>query len=269
MPENQPYDIELLLKKTKDQEPLTGESIVFDNGNTIVFDPFDDLKERVAKDALEIASNEFHVLLDQDKFLDAWTRANANIDFPFSSHFSQEEPFIQAGLKAAEVDDGVRPILALAILKQYREQFRELLEKNPRRNELRNTLEELRSRGKHLAVLSNDRDFATRSMMNWMGIEDLFDHFLTSEGIGIEKPDPEIFSIAAQHFGRSIGDIIYVGDDPVRDVKCAHDAGAKAVLYVPPEEYRTSKSWRAYSAEEQLEPDATIENFRDLLTVIK
>lgn len=266
--ESQPLDIVRLVEKTKEQEPLKGESIVFDNGNTIVFDPFDDLKEEVTHKASQIALEKFAVTLDARTFLSAWDEANDKLNFPFASHFLQEEPFIQAALKAIGVDDGKRPTLALAILGYYRESFQEHLENDPRRGEIRDTLTELRKRGKHLAVLSNDRDFAARSMFAWLGIEDLFEHFLTSEEIGVEKPDPEVFKIASQRFGKPIQDIIYVGDDPERDVVCAHNAGAKAILYVPPGKFRSSTSWRDYSRIQQ-EPDATIENFRDLLGVIK
>lgn len=268
MSEIQPLSVDQLIAKTKERDPLKAESIVFDNGNTIVFDPFDDLKVNVSKKASEIASNEFGVLLDTDKFLTSWSEANKKINFPFASHFIQEEPFIQDGLKAAGVKDDLRSLLALAILMEYRKQFKALLGKDPRRDEIRESLSELKNRGKHLAVLSNDRDFATRSMMSWIGVTDLFDHFLTSEEIGIEKPDPEVFTIASEWFGKTVEDIVYIGDDPERDIVCAHNAGVKVILYVPPEKYRTSNSWRNYSNIQQ-EPDATIENFRDLLKVIK
>lgn len=268
MPEGKSFSIEHLLAKTKEQEPISGHSIVFDNGNTMVFDPFDEIKETVSKSAEEIARHDYGFQLDTSKFLEAWSEANATIDFPFSSHFSQEEPFVQAGLKAAGVDDSIRPFLSLSILSEYRKQFREVLKNSSRSVELREVLQTLRQGGKHLAVISNDRDFATRSMMAWMGIHDLFDHFLTSEEIGVEKPDPKVFAIAAERFGKSVSDIIYVGDDPERDVKCGHEAGVKTILYVPPQMFRTSKSWRSYSQLNQ-EPDATIDNFRDLLVVIK
>lgn len=248
-------------------EPLTESSIVFDWGNTLVFDPFDTLSPRVSDRAITIARDSFSTTLNGEAFLKNWSEANSSLNFQFASHFSQEEPWIQAGLKGAGVPDEIRPLLAPLILTEYRQRFKQLLENDPRKQELRQTLEELRRRGKHLAVLSNDRSFTPRLTLTWLGVADLFDHFLTSEEIGIEKPDPKVFEVASARFGKPISDIIYVGDDPIRDVQCAHKAGARAILYVPPEQYRSIKSWRDYSQSPDKE-DRRVEQFSDLLKVI-
>jgi HAD superfamily hydrolase (TIGR01549 family) len=251
----------------RERESLRGESIVFDWGNTLVFDPFDTLAPRVAESAANIALREFEFTLDYPKFLSAWSRSNSELNFPFASHFSQEEPWIQQGLREAGVPEEIRSLFGPQILSEYRLSFKTLLENDPRRKELRETLEAFKNKGKHLAVISNDRSFTPKATLTWLGIADLFDHFLTSEEIGIEKPDPRVFEVAAERFGRPIGDIIYVGDDPIRDVQCAHKAGAKAILYVPPEKYRSSKSWRDYSLSPD-KPEFTVERFSDLLKVI-
>jgi HAD superfamily hydrolase (TIGR01549 family) len=252
---------------TKEQEPLIGSSVVFDWGNVLVFDPFGDLLPQVSQKAVDVAKASFNFELNQNAFANAWSKANSELNFPYASHFSQEEPLIQAGLKDANVPAEIRALLAPIILVSYRQCFKELLEKDPRKQELRQTLEELRNRGKHLAVLSNDRSFTPRSTLKWLGVVDLFDHFLTSEEIKIEKPDPRVFEVAAEHFGKPVSDIIYVGDDPVRDVVCAHQAGVKSILYVPPEKYRSSTSWRDYSVQPD-KPDAVVGEFSELLQVI-
>lgn len=248
-------------------EPLRGNSIVFDWGNTLVFDPFDALSPKVSERAVVIARDSFNISLNAEAFLQTWSEANSNLNFQFASHFSQEEPWIQAGLKGAGVPDDVRVLLGPQILAEYRKGFKELLEQDTGKTELRQTLEELRNRGKHLAVLSNDRSFTPRATLTWLGIVDLFDHFLTSEEIGFEKPDPRVFEVASERFSRPISDVIYVGDDPIRDIQCAHNAGAKAILYFPPEQYRSSKGWRDYSQSPDKE-DRRVERFADLLKVI-
>lgn len=251
----------------KDNGSISGNSIVFDWGNTLVFDPFDTLAPRVSEAARRIAFDQFQFNLDSHIFLENWSRANSDINFQFASHFSQEEAFIQAGLKDSGVPADKRILLGPQILSEYRKSFKDLLENDLRREELRSTLEGLRIRGKHLAVLSNDRSFTPRATLGWLGVADLFNHFLTSEEMGVEKPDPKVFDIAAKYFGKPTSDMIYVGDDPIRDVQCAHSAGVKAVLYVPPEQYRSSKSWRDYSSSPDKE-DARVDKFSDLLKVI-
>lgn len=246
---------------------LRGNSIVFDWGNTLVLDPFDDLKDKVGQVSVGLAKKNFGFDLDKNLFIDAWSESNNNLSFQFASHFSQEEPFIQAGLLGAGVPAEIRALLGPAILLEYRKSFKELLLNSPRKEGVRSTLEGLRLRGKHLAVISNDRRFTPESSLTWLGVVDLFDHFLTSEEIGIEKPDPRIFDVASKRFGQPLSDIIYVGDDPIRDVETAHKAGVKAILYVPPEKYRSNNSWRRNSPSSET-PEAIIENFADLLTVI-
>lgn len=254
-------------KIATEKEPLRGQSIVFDWGNTLVFDPFDTLAPQVSESAAVFAKERFGFSIDPAKFFEAWSKSNSELNFQFASHFSQEEPWIQHGLRLSGVPEEIRALLGPDILAQYRLAFKHLLETDPRKEELRDTLEQFQKRGKHLAVISNDRSFTPRATLTWLGVVDLFDHFLTSEEIGIEKPDPKVFEVAAKKFGRPIEDIIYVGDDPIRDVQCAHKAGAKAVLYVPPEKYRSSKSWRDYSVSPD-KPEFTVEKFSDLLKVI-
>jgi len=249
------------------QEPLRGESIVFDWGNTLVFDPFDVLAPIVAEKAAQLASSQFNLNLDPEAFFSHWNQANNDLNFLFASHFSQEEPWIQVGLKETGVPETVRILLGPQVLAVYRQDFKQLLENDPRKEELQTTLIELKRRGKHLAVVSNDRSFTPKATLTWLGVAGLFDHFLTSEETGIEKPDPRIFDVAAKCFGKSISDIIYVGDDPIRDVQCAHKAGAQAILYVSPEQYRSPKSWRDYSQSPDKE-DRRVDKFSDLLKVI-
>lgn len=259
--------MELIEKNMTNKEKLTGTSIVFDVGNTLVFDPFDEILPKVITKATGLAAQKYNLTLNNQAFSQSWSKANNSLNFPYASHFCQEEPFIEAGLSEIGVLEKIRGSLATDILTIYRHSFRQWLQQDPRRVELRETLKQLRDRNKHLAVVSNDRKYATPFMLEGLGIIDLFDHIITSEEIGIEKPDPRVFEEAARRFQKSISDIVYIGDDPIRDIQCAHQAGAKAILYIPPEKYRTSKGWRDYSSRTD-EPDATVERFSDIPGVV-
>lgn len=250
-----------------DTHKIAGKSIVFDWGNTLVFDPFDDIKDTVAKKGLDYSRQTYGVEFDLEKFIADWSTSNENLSFQFAAHFMQEEPFIQWGLKAVGVADEIRAFLGLKILEIYREEFRNLLVNSPRKEILRKVLVGIKNKGMQTAIISNDRTFSARASFAWMGIESLIDHYLPAETIGFEKPDPVVISVAAEFFGHANEDIIYVGDDPIRDIGCAHKAGAKAILSLPPEKYRTSNVWRDYKNHPD-QPDATIENLEDLLEVI-
>ncbi len=247
---------------------VKGQSIIFDWGNTLVFDPFDDIKYLVATKGLEYARKTFDIEFDLERFVAEWGSSNKHLSFQYASHFMQEEPFIQWGLRAVGVSDEIRAFLGPKILEIYREEFRTLLINNPRKEMIKKTLIGIKNMGKQTAIISNDRTFSARASFSWMSIEQLIDHYLPSEIIGFEKPDPMVIRVAAEYFGHNPEQIIYVGDDPIRDIQLAHKAGAKAILSVPPQKYRTSNVWRDY---EKLpdKPDGTIENLDELLNIIE
>ena len=53
-----------------------------------------------------------------------------------------------------------------------------------------------------------------------------------SEAVGHRKPDKEIFEFACRKIGADISNSIFVGDNPVADMKGAKNAGMKTI-YVP------------------------------------
>lgn len=247
---------------------ISGKAVVFDWGNTLVFDPFNKIKGDVVKKGLEYAREKYAVEFDLEKFIAEWSVSNENLSFQFASHFMQEEPFIQWGLRAVGVPDEIRVFLGIKILEIYREEFRNLLVNDSRKEVLRKVLVGIKNKGMQTAIISNDRTFTARASLAWMGLENLIDHYLSAETIGFEKPDPLVIKVAAETFGCVPQEIIYVGDDPVKDIYCAHGVGAKAILVIPPVEFRTSTAWREYDRHPD-QPDATIENFEDLLDVLE
>ena len=86
------------------------------------------------------------------------------------------------------------------------------------------TLEELKARGKKLAVLSNKFDG---------GVKDVMAHFMPGfmdfelgEGPVPRKPDPEGLLLVAKTLGVAPERVAYVGDSADTDMLVAHNAGA-------------------------------------------
>lgn len=75
-----------------------------------------------------------------------------------------------------------------------------------------------------LAVVTNGSSRRQREKLSRAGLQGRFDHLFISEEVGAEKPDPAIFNHALRESGLSAGDVLFVGDDPRRDI-----AGAQAV----------------------------------------
>ena len=81
-------------------------------------------------------------------------------------------------------------------------------------------LNELQAKGLPLGIVSNFSEDVTPICVKRVGIADYFDFIITSEEVGILKPDPEILHIALQKAQVKPNEAVYVGDHPF-DILCA------------------------------------------------
>lgn len=90
-------------------------------------------------------------------------------------------------------------------------------------------LTELKGQGLILGLISNiDRDIAP--LLNKLGLTSLLQVVMTSQDVGFNKPQPEIFQEALRQAGIQAPEAIYVGDQYQIDVVGANKAGMKGVL---------------------------------------
>jgi HAD superfamily hydrolase (TIGR01549 family) len=245
---------------------ISADVVAFDFGNTLLLDPFDKTLGRVGDDARNVLSAHGCDVSESDVFA-AWTQANREVNFPYASHFMQEEPMVQDALKRLGMSPQARSFAALEVLRVYREAFKNVLQELPTA-ETQAMLQDLKRRGKGLVVLSNDREFATPTMLTWLGLFDCFDLVLTSEGMGLEKPDPRIFDRMAEELRCAKNRIVYVGDDPLRDVNAGKAAGLPVILYAPPQMKNYSAPWRDYGQAVTQPPDAVVESLAEVAKVV-
>ena len=88
------------------------------------------------------------------------------------------------------------------------------------------TLKELKSRGYKLGIIANT--ITETEIPDWMceaGVADCFKTVILSSKVRLRKPDPAIYLLAARCAESSPKKCAYVGDNPVRDVEGALDAG--------------------------------------------
>jgi HAD superfamily hydrolase (TIGR01509 family) len=111
-------------------------------------------------------------------------------------------------------------------------------------------IKDLKSRGKSLAVISNSEDGQLERILDATGIGEHFDLHLDSFQVGIAKPDPRIFLLAAERLGIRPCEGVYVGDMYVQDVGGARRAGLHAVLFDPLDQYPSRKVVRIRSLRE-------------------
>ncbi len=105
-----------------------------------------------------------------------------------------------------------------------------------------------------LALLTNGAGDVQREKLSRTPFARHFAAIVVSVEVGVGKPDPRIFRIAAERLGVAPADAVYVGDSLVRDVAGAHAAGMRAV-------WLDRKLWQEPKG---IRPDSRIERLSDL-----
>ncbi|NWG10586.1 HAD family hydrolase [Candidatus Bathyarchaeota archaeon] len=144
-------------------------------------------------------------------------------------------------------------------------------------------LQWLKSKNKRIGLICNTGltpGFALRGFLAYIGIADYFDLMLFSDEVGIRKPSPEIFQIAARKLQTKSCNIVHVGDNLRGDVWGAQNAGLKAILL----ETMTGRDLIAESnpaslvaisrkmgdlKKEQIVPDRTVTSLADTIKAIQ
>ncbi|MGB1238615.1 MAG: HAD family hydrolase [Pseudomonadales bacterium] len=78
-------------------------------------------------------------------------------------------------------------------------------------------LQTLSARGYRLAVLSNGAQQTRQATIEALGFERFFECVLSSQALGVAKPDPAIFTLAAERLNLLPSECCYVGDNPEND----------------------------------------------------
>lgn len=86
-------------------------------------------------------------------------------------------------------------------------------------------LRELGARGLRMGLVTNGSSASQRTKIEVTGIGGLFETILISEEVGLRKPDPRIFELAAATRDTRPEDCLFVGDNPERDIVGAGGAG--------------------------------------------
>lgn len=106
-----------------------------------------------------------------------------------------------------------------------------------------------------LAALTNGNADIRR-----VGLADYFRDAVSATDAGAAKPDPAMFRLACRRFGIRPGDLVHVGDDPLRDVHAARAIGVRAVWL-----NRAGAQWPA----ELQPPEIEIRNLLELPTLLR
>jgi HAD superfamily hydrolase (TIGR01509 family) len=95
--------------------------------------------------------------------------------------------------------------------------------------DVRSVLEEARSTGWRIAVVTNGPTTVQTHKLRSSGIDGLVDAVCISEEVGVRKPDPVIFRTAAARAGATLDGAWMVGDNLDADIAGARAVGARTV----------------------------------------
>lgn len=90
---------------------------------------------------------------------------------------------------------------------------------------VKETLQELCSRGKGVYLLSNAQSDFTRPELELLGLSECFDGILISSEEGCKKPCPAFFHRLTERYNLEPGRCLMVGNDMASDIAGAADAG--------------------------------------------
>lgn len=113
----------------------------------------------------------------------------------------------------------------LAFAEEKNDTYKELLKQMTTADlsdEVRTTLDELRSRGLKLAIGSSSKN--TRTILAQIGLKDFFDEISDGTNITNSKPDPEVFIKAAEFVNEDPKDCLVV-EDAEAGIEAAYRGG--------------------------------------------
>ena len=88
----------------------------------------------------------------------------------------------------------------------------------------------LKSKGYKVGLITNGKELKQWEKLVRLGMYPFFDEVVTSESVGVEKPDPKIFEIAMERLGVTSGTSLMVGNNFDADILGACNAGMQSML---------------------------------------
>ena len=126
--------------------------------------------------------------------------------------------YFRGTLVAASVPEALIP----AVLKRWLERQAEVGLWNRVMEGSPGALAGVRALGLRRAVVSNSDGRAEQHLRDW-GVLGELEFVVDSQKVGIEKPDPRIFTVALDQLGLPAGRVLYVGD-----IRCCDEVGSRA-----------------------------------------
>ncbi len=240
------------------EKTLRVSGVAFDFGNTLITDPFNRVMSIKGKEFQNVFYENGYDI-EREEIVKVWNKTNNEVNYPFISHFYQERPVIMYALERLGIKKEDREKISSDLLVIYRNGLKMVIKNDKRNDDVREVLEFLKSRGKRIMILSNERKQSIKIMLKWSGLDKYFRFVVTSEELTMEKPDLRVFKYALNVLGMNAKDCAYVGNTVMTDIYPAKSIGMKTVLYMPEER----------ELDKDIKPDFIIRDIRELISIIE
>ena len=88
----------------------------------------------------------------------------------------------------------------------------------------------LKSKGYKVGLITNGKEFKQWEKLIRLGLYPFFDEIVTSESVGVEKPDAKIYQIAMDRLNVTKGTSIMVGNNFDVDIMGEYNAGMQSMI---------------------------------------
>ena len=127
----------------------------------------------------------------------------------------------------------------------------------PLRQDVKEQLGALRAAGWKIALVTNGDAEGQAAKVDQLNLSPFLDACCISGALGVRKPDPRIFQIAAAQCGETLADAWMVGDSEA-DIVGAHRAGVSSIWL-----HRGRIWWR-----DDLRPQQTVSDLAEALSIL-
>jgi putative hydrolase of the HAD superfamily len=134
-------------------------------------------------------------------------------------------------------------------------------------DDVREVLETLKQMNIKTAIITDGRIIKQYEKVLRLGIDDLIDHVIVSDEIGIKKPNEKLFEYCLKKTGVKGEEAIYIGDRLDKDIKPASNLGIHSVYIHRGGKHDFNKS--DVEKPEQISPKYEINDMRELINIIK
>lgn len=198
------------------------EAVLFDIGNTLI--DATALASEALRLSAELITTEYPQVTSAD-FMSAYLSVDRRTEGPSVNHLFSDVSIVRGVFDVLGVRSS--PALEWRLLSSYRQHIRDRLKIDPSVVEV---FACLRSRGLTIGVVTDGTTTEQLEQLDCLGVIDYVSAVVTSQEMGVEKPSLRLFEEALLRVGANAEATVMVGDDMLRDIWGASQAGMHTIL---------------------------------------